>query len=78
MLGDRRSKSIFYMEDEESVSGANSCVEPESTQLFEHGQEWSAALHSDPDALNEQRFREQYPQYFKPAVHERERFQEIS
>lgn len=48
MLGDRRSKSIFYMEDEESVSGANSCVEPESTQLFEHGQEWSAALHSDP------------------------------
>ena len=27
---------------------------------------------------NEQRFREQYPQYFKPAVHERERFQEIS
>ena len=54
MLGDRRSKSIFYMEDEESVSGANSCVEPESTQLFEHGQEWSAALHSDPDALNEE------------------------
>ena len=52
MLGDRRSKSIFYMEDGESVSGANSCVEPESTQFFEHGQDWTAALHSDPDAPN--------------------------
>ena len=27
---------------------------------------------------NEQRFRKQYPQYFKSVVHERERFQEIS